>query len=156
MEIKVTVTLDPRACEVLTKLADALSKEIKVTAVATPELTEKVVQHDTDEPTMEEYAEAIEEAAKAQEKAESQEVKETPQKKEESPQSQKTEPVRPTITDEELRLVAAETKEYFKSTEYVKKALQRAGAKKISEVPAHKRQDFIDYLKKVMADELPY
>ena len=156
MEIKVTVTLDPRACEVLTKLADALSKEIKVTAVATPELTEKVVQHDTDEPTMEEYAETIEEAAKAQEKAESQEVKETPQKKEEAPQSQKTEPVRPTITDEELRLVAAETKEYFKSTEYVKKALQRAGAKKISEVPAHKRQDFIDYLKKVMADELPY
>lgn len=156
MEIKVTVTLDPRACEVLTKLADALSKEIKVTAVATPELTEKVVQHDTDEPTPEEYAEALEEAAKAQEKAESQEVKETPQKKEEAPQSQKTEPVRPTITDEELRLVAAETKEYFKSTEYVKKALQRAGAKKISEVPAHKRQDFIDYLKKVMADELPY
>lgn len=156
MEIKVTVTLDPRACEVLTKLADALSKEIKVTAVATPELTEKVVQHDTDEPTMEEYAETIEEAAKAQEKAESQEVKETPQKKEEAPQSQKTEPVRPTITDEELRLVAAETKEYFKSTEYVKKALQRAGAKKISEVPAHKRQDFIDYLKKVMADDLPY
>ena len=148
MEIKVTVTLDPRACEVLTKLADALSKEIKVTAVATPELTEKVVQHDTDEPTPEEYAEALEEAAKAQEKAESQEVKETPQKKEEAPQSQKTEPVRPTITDEELRLVAAETKEYFKSTEYVKKALQRAGAKKISEVPAHKRQDFIDYLKK--------
>lgn len=156
MEIKVTVTLDPRACEVLTKLADALSKEIKVTAVATPELTEKVVQHDTDEPTMEEYAEAIEEAAKAKEKAESQEVKETPQKKEEAPQSQKTEPVRPTITDEELRLVAAETKEYFKSTEYVKKALQRAGAKKISEVPAHKRQDFIDYLKKVMADDLPF
>lgn len=156
MEIKVTVTLDPRACEVLTKLADALSKEIKVTAVATPELTEKVVQHDTDEPTPEEYAEALEEAAKAQEKAESQEVKETPQKKEEAPQSQKTEPVRPTITDEELRLVAAETKEYFKSTEYVKKALQRAGAKKISEVPAHKRQDFIDYLKKVMADEIPF
>lgn len=156
MEIKVTVTLDPRACEVLTKLADALSKEIKVTAVATPELTEKVVQHDTDEPTPEEYAEALEEAAKAQEKAESQEVKETPQKKEEAPQSQKTEPVRPTITDEELRLVAAETKEYFKSTEYVKKALQRAGAKKISEVPAHKRQDFIDYLKKVMADERPF
>ena len=156
MEIKVTVTLDPRACEVLTKLADALSKEIKVTAVATPELTEKVVQHDTDEPTPEEYAEALEEAAKAQEKAESQEVKETPQKKEEAPQSQITEPVRPTITDEELRLVAAETKEYFKSTEYVKKALQRAGAKKISEVPAHKRQDFIDYLKKVMADDLPY
>lgn len=156
MEIKVTVTLDPRACEVLTKLADALSKEIKVTAVATPELTEKVVQHDTDEPTLEEYAEVLEEAAKAQEKAESQEVKETPQKKEEAPQSQKTEPVRPTITDEELRLVAAETKEYFKSTEYVKKALQRAGAKKISEVPAHKRQDFIDYLKKVMADGLPY
>ena len=156
MEIKVTVTLDPRACEVLTKLADALSKEIKVTAVATPELTEKVVQHDTDEPTMEEYAEAIEEAAKAQEKAESQEVKEIPQTKEEAPQSQETEPVRPTITDEELRLVAAETKEYFKSTEYVKKALQRAGAKKISEVPAHKRQDFIDYLKKVMADDLPY
>ena len=156
MEIKVTVALDPRACEVLTKLADALSKEIKVTAVATPELTEKVVQHDTDESTPEEYAEALEEAAKAQEKAESQEVKETPQKKEESPQSQKTEPVRPTITDEELRLVAAETKEYFKSTEYVKKALQRAGAKKISEVPAHKRQDFIDYLKKVMADDLPY
>lgn len=155
MEIKVTVTLDPRACEVLTKLADALSKEIKVTAVATPELTEKVVQHDTYEPTPEEYAEALEEAAKAQEKAESQEVKETPQKKEEAPQSQKTEPVRPTITDEELRLVAAETKEYFKSTEYVKKALQRAGAKKISEVPAHKRQDFIDYLKKVMADDLP-
>lgn len=156
MEIKVTVTLDPRACEVLTKLADALSKEIKVTAVATPELTEKVVQHDTDEPTPEEYAEALEEAAKAQEKAESQEVKETPQKKEEAPQSQKTEPVRPTITDEELRFVAAETKEYFKSTEYVKKALQRAGAKKISEVPAHKRQDFIDYLKKVMADEIPF
>jgi hypothetical protein len=156
MEIKVTVTLDPRACEVLTKLADALSKEIKVTAVATPELTEKVVQHDTDEPTPEEYAEALEEAAKAQEKAESQEVKETPQKKEEAPQSQKTEPVRPTITDEELRLVAAETKEYFKSTEYVKKALQCAGAKKISEVPAHKRQDFIDYLKKVMADEIPF
>lgn len=156
MEIKVTVTLDPRACEVLTKLADALSKEIKVTAVATPELTEKVVQHDTDEPTPEEYAEALEEAAKEQEKAESQEVKETPQKKEEAPQSQKTEPEEPTITDEKLRLVAAETKEYFKSTEYVKKALQRAGAKKISEVPAHKRQDFIDYLKKVMADELPY
>lgn len=156
MEIKVTVTLDPRACEVLTKLADALSKEIRVTAVATPELTEKVVQHDTDEPTLKEYAEALEEAAKAQEKVESQEVKETPQKKEEAPQSQKTEPVRPTITDEELRLVAAETKEFFKSTEYVKKALQRAGAKKISEVPVHKRQDFIDYLKKVMADELPH
>lgn len=81
MEIKVTVTLDPRACEVLTKLADALSKEIKVTAVATPELTEKVVQHDTDEPTPEEYAEALEEAAKAQEKAESQEVKETPRRR---------------------------------------------------------------------------
>ena len=156
MEIKVTVTLDPRACEVLTKLADALSKEIKVTAVATPELTEKVVQHDTDEPTMEEYAEAIEEAAKAQEKAESQEVKETPQKKEEAPQSQKTEPVRPTITDEELRLVAAKANDVFKSTDYIKKALQRAGAKKISEVPADKRQEFVDFLSEAIENELPY
>lgn len=156
MEIKVTVTLDPRACEVLTKLADALSKEIKVTAVATPELTEKVVQHDTDEPTPEEYAEALEEAAKEQEKAESQEVKETPQKKEEAPQSQKTEPVRPTITDEELRLVAAKAKDFFKSTDYIKKALQRAGAKKISEVPADKRQEFVDFLSEAIENELPY
>lgn len=156
MEIKVTVSLDERTHETLNRLADALSKEIKVTAVATPELTEKVVQHDTDEPTPEEYAEALEEAAKAQEKAESQEVKETPQKKEEAPQSQKTEPVRPTITDEELRLVAAKAKDFFKSTDYIKKALQRAGAKKISEVPADKRQEFVDFLSEAIENELPY
>ena len=167
MEIKVTVTLDPRACEVLTKLADALSKEIKITATAAgiDSLVENAGAQNPPkkrpvlEPADEDTARAFDEAVAAKNGAVSEnepQGEEEPKPADTKPVKQKENPEEPAITDEELRLVAAETKEYFKSTEYVKKALQRAGAKKISEVPAHKRQDFIDYLKKVMADDRPF
>lgn len=168
MEIKVTVSLDERTHETLNRLADALSKEIKITATTAGlnGLVENAEEQSTPkkkpvqlEPADEDTAQAFDEAVAAKKAAVSEnppQVEEEPKPTDKKQEGQKKKPEEPTITDEELRLVAAETKEYFKSTEYVKKALQRAGAKKISEVPAHKRQDFIDYLKKVMADDLPY
>lgn len=167
MEIKVTVSLDERTHETLNRLADALSKEIKIAATAAglnglvenAEAQNPPKKKPVLEPADEDTARAFDEAVAAKNGAVSEneiQGEEEPKPTDTKPEEQKKKSEEPTITDEELRLVAAETKEYFKSTEYVKKALQRAGAKKISEVPAHKRQDFIDYLKKVMADEIPF
>ena len=167
MEIKVTVSLDERTHETLNRLADALSKEIKIAATAAgldglvenAEAQNPPKKRPALEPADEDTARAFDRAVAAKNGAVSEneiQGEEEPKPIDTKPEEQKKKSEKPTITDEELRLAAAETKEYFKSTEYVKKALQRAGAKKISEVPAHKRQDFIDYLKKVMADDLPY
>ena len=157
MEIKVTVSLDERTHETLNRLADALSKEIKITA--TPEQSTPKKKPVQLEPADEDTARAFDEAVAAKNGAVSEnppQVEEEPKPTDKKQEGQKKKPEEPTITDEELRLVAAEAKEYFKSAEYVKKALQRVGAKKISEIPADKRQEFVDFLKKAIDEELPY
>lgn len=168
MEIKVTVSLDERTHETLNRLADALSKEIKITATAAGlnGLVENAEEQSTPkkkpvqlEPVDEDTARAFDEAVAAKNGAVSEnppQVEEEPKPTDKKPEGQKKKPEEPAITDEELRLVASEAKEYFKSTEYVKKALQRVGSKKISEIPADKRQEFVDFLKKAINEELPY
>lgn len=167
MEIKVTVSLDERTHETLNRLADALSKEIKITATAAgldglvenAEAQNPPKKRPALEPADEDTARAFDRAVAAKNGAVSEneiQGEEEPKPTDTKPEEQKKKSEKPTITDEELRLVAAKAKDFFKSTDYIKKALQRAGAKKISEVPADKRQEFVDFLSEAIENELPY
>lgn len=142
MEIKITIALDERAHETLNRLADALSKEVKLT-VATP---------GTEAPAEDSKVTHGKSAKKAPVSAEEPKVGEVPTETPEEPTeaaSEATESEKP-VPIEELRALAADVKASKGSNQSVKDILAEFNASKLSEVPAEKTAAFAKRLKELL------
>ena len=159
--MKIEIEISDRAYNALSRIADALEKLAPVSAndTLTPAeraLIEKAL--DTSKPaeapqSAQEPAGATKASEMGKNTTEAEEAPREPEKPKAEPKKKEPEKV---ITDDELRNVAARTKEYFNSTEYVRQALMAFGAKSVSAVPADKRQQFIDFLEKKMDNGIPF
>ena len=139
MEIKITIALDERAHETLNRLADALSKEVKLT-VATP---------GTEAPVEDSKATHGKNAKIAPVSAEKPKVEEVPTETPEEPTEAASEGVggKKPVPIEELRALAADVKARKGTNQPVKDLLTKFGATKLSEVPAEKTAAFAKALK---------
>lgn len=164
--MKIEIEISDRAYNALSRIADALEK----LAPASENDTQTPAYLSATERTLIEKAIGASKPSEAPQSAQepagatkAPEAEQVPTQEDTAPweeektkaEPKKKEPEK-VITDDELRNVAARTKEYFNSTEYVRQALMACGAKSVSAVPADKRQQFVDFLEKKMYDELPY
>lgn len=142
MEIKITIALDERAHETLNRLADALSKEVKLT-VATP---------GTEAPVEDSKATHGKNAKKAPVSAEEPKVGEVPTETPEEPTEATSEGVddEKPVPLEELRALAADVKASKGSHQPLKDLLNEFKAAKLSEVPAEKTAAFAKRLKELL------
>ena len=142
MEIKITIALDERAHETLNRLADALSKEVKLT-VATP---------GAETPAEDSNATHRKSAKKAPASAEEPKVgaepTEVPDEATEG-DSEATDGEKP-VSIEELRALAADVKASKGSNQPVKDLLTKFKAARLSEVPAEKTAAFAKALKELI------
>lgn len=159
--MKIEIEISDRAYNALSRIADALEKLAPASTNDTLAPAERAIIEKSlgtskpeDAPQSEQEPAGATKAPEADKNTtEAEEAPREPEKPKAEPEKKKPEKV---ITDDELRNVAARTKEYFNSTEYVRQALMACGAKSVSAVPADKRQQFVDFLEKKMDDELPY
>lgn len=156
MELKITIAFDERTHETLGKLAEALSKEIKVTA-AQPDTTAGLTHGNApkkpvearkvkDDPTPVEEPNGANSAENASHTGDWTDNTASC----EPVEPKKTEKPAKPITQEQLRGLAADVRKKTGSADGIKKILAEYGATKLSEVPEDKYAEFAKKLEDLL------
>lgn len=148
MELKITIALDERAHDTLNKLAEALSKEIRITATPTMGEIKPVAQPKATVEQTPTKAEKTPQAQTVEPKTEKKQQVETKIGLE--PQAEEVAKVQNSaVTIEELRGLAADAKERTGTAKSVKDLITEYGATKLSEIPNDKWEEFKQRLKEL-------
>lgn len=153
MELKITIAFDERTHETLGKLAEALSKEIKVTA-AQPGTTAGLTHGNAPKKPVE-ARKVKDDPTPAEEPNGANSAENASHTGDWTDNTASVEPVAPEkpakpITQEQLRGLAADVRTKTGSADGIKKVLAEYGATKLSEVPEDKYAEFAEKLEALL------